>query len=205
MKREHWVFLATGFAFGVLVGYGAFNLEAHAPDLSAGGAAAQAGQPAGPRAPAQIGTSGAAGAAPMMTEINALKQRLKDNPKDVDAVVRLANIYHEVSMWDQAIEYYELALQQRPDEPDWITDLGVCQRNAGRYEQALKLFERAQRINPDHWQSLFNMVIVAGFDLERWDVAQGALDSMERMNPQPPRLGELRQAIADARAKAGEG
>lgn len=203
MKREHVVFLATGFAFGILFGYGLFNLGTTAPDL--GGQAAVAGQPAqpsGPRAPGQVGTQGDAGAAPMMAEINGLKRRLKDNPRDADALARLANIYHEVAMWEQAIEYYELALEVRPDEPDWITDMGVCQRNAGRFEEALSLFGRAQEVNPDHWQSLFNTAIVAGFDLERWDVAFGALESMERMDPQPPRLAELRQAITEARDNA---
>jgi len=49
---------------------------------------------------------------------------------------------------------------------------------------------------------LFNIAIVAGFDLGEWDRADAALDAMQGMSPPPPRLGELREALNKARAEA---
>jgi tetratricopeptide (TPR) repeat protein len=106
-------------------------------------------------------------------------------------------------MWDQAVGYYEKALELQPDNPDVITDLGVCYRGLGQYEKALEMFEKASSLNPDHHQSRFNVVIVAGFDLNQWDRAEAALRELEAMNPKPPRTDELRSALERERASAG--
>jgi len=205
LKKENLVYLVCGFAFGIVAGFGLFNAMHHGP-TSEGAAASGAamGAPQGPMAPTQTG--GAAGgdaSAPMMAEIRALKQRVDSNPQDHQALVRLANIYHDVSMFDQAIGYYEQAVQLEPGNPDTLTDLGICYRGTQQYDKALEMFNRAQAIDPNHWQSLFNIVIVAGFDLGRFEAADEALTKMERMNPKPPRVDELRSALQEAQAKAG--
>jgi tetratricopeptide (TPR) repeat protein len=118
----------------------------------------------------------------------------------------LANIYHDAAMWDQAVGYYLRAIEITPGDPDLITDLGICYRGQRKFDEALAQFDRAQEINPDHWQSLFNTVVVAGFDVGQYDRAEAALQRMEAMQPQPPKTSELRDAIRKARAeKAGQG
>ncbi len=160
--------------------------------------------PAGPMAPTQTGP-GTNSAAPMVAEINELKSRLQNRPDDVGALVRLANIYHDVSMWEQAITFYERALELRPDDPDVLTDAGTCFKGLGQFERALELFDRAREVAPEHWQSLFNKVVVAGFDLGRFDVAVAALEQLEAMDPPPPRTDQLRQALDRRMAGAGGG
>ena len=46
----------------------------------------------------------------MMAEIRGLRQRLQDDPRDHQALVRLGNLYQDVSMFDQAIEHYHKAV-----------------------------------------------------------------------------------------------
>jgi tetratricopeptide (TPR) repeat protein len=206
LKRDNLAFLIGGLAFGVLIGFGLFNAVGQEPRLDgrqAGGSAVPA--PSGPMAPTQDGSGGAPGAAPMMAEINALKQRLQENDKDVAALVRLANIHHDVGMWQQAIGYYERALELRPGDPDLLTDMGICHRGTETYDRALELFAEAQQADPSHWPSLFNTAVVAAFDLQDFDRAEAALEAMAAMDPQPPRLGELRHAVEQARAQANDG
>jgi hypothetical protein len=50
---------------------------------------------------------------------------------------------------------------------------------------------------------LFNIVIVAGFDLGQWERAETALKALEAMNPTPPRTDELRATLERERAAAG--
>lgn len=204
MSKENLAFLFGGFAFGLLVGYGLFNAISVSPDLAASGASGTVAAPAGPMAPTQTGP-GTNTAAPMVAEINALKSRLQEQPDDVRALVRLANIYHDVSMWEQAITFYERALELRPDDPDLLTDAGICFKGLGQFERALGLFDRAREAAPDHWKSLFNKVVVAGFDLGRFDVAEAALEQLEAMNPPPPRTDQLRHALDQRMADAGGG
>lgn len=196
VKKEHFAFLVVGFAFGILVGFGTFTAQSSAPDLDEPGAQAQA--PAAPLAgPASVDEG-----APMMAEIRTLKQRLQEHPEDHTALVRLANLYHDGNMIDDAIGYYELALKVRPDSPDELTDMGICFRAKRDFDRALELFQQANAIDPNHWQSLFNYVVVAGFDLGRFDSAREALETMEKLSPRPPRLDDLRQALEQAASGA---
>ena len=211
MNKENLAFLVGGLAFGFLLGYAVFTAVQTQPQLPAGPTAStaqpsQQESPSGPRAPSQVGPSGAEGGAPMMREINGLKQMLQEDPQNIAALTRLANVYHDVAMWDQAVDYYQRVLEITPDDPDLITDLGICYRGQREFDKALVQFDRAHEINPNHWQSLFNMVIVAGFDLGQYDRAEIALQKMEVMQPKPPRTSELREALQKARATgAGEG
>jgi tetratricopeptide (TPR) repeat protein len=148
--------------------------------------------------------TGAGAEAPMVAEINELKRRLQENPQDLSAATRLANLHHDVQMWDQAAVFYEKAVALSPDDPDLLTDLGVCYRALDRFGDALEMFSRAQAADPDHWQSLFNTAVVAAFDLGEYDRALEALEPLERKVPPLPRVTELRQAVERARDGARE-
>jgi tetratricopeptide (TPR) repeat protein len=204
VTRENLAFLIGGLAFGVLIGAATVRALQNQPELNATGAAvAERQSPAGPMAPTQVG--GGDGAAPMMAEIRALQARVRENPRDAEALVRLAHIYHDVSMWEQAIDLYSRALEVRPDDPDLLTDMGICFRGQQQFDRALELFDRAQRAAPQHWQSLFNTAVVAGFDLGQFDRARAAVDAMQKLGgteggPDPARLEQLRQALAQAEA-----
>jgi tetratricopeptide (TPR) repeat protein len=142
----------------------------------------------------------------MVAEVQRLRRVLEQDPNDLEALVTLARLHHEASMWDRSAEYYERAIAVEPDPELW-TDLGVCYRNLGRPDEAVQAFERAHALDPTHWQSLFNLVVVAAFDLRAFDRALEALNAIEAIRPppenlDPDRLRELREALEHARASA---
>ncbi len=202
MARSSLVFLGAGFLYGALLGYGLPYLYEHRP--WARRTEVQASGPMGPQAPTSAGGAPAAGAQepPMLREVAALKERIRDNPADLRALQRLANLYHDAAMYEQAIEYYHRALELKPDDPDLRTDLGVCLQATGRHEEALAAFAEAQRADPQHWQSVFNTVVVAGLHLRRFDEAQRALARLEQLQPELPQLADLRRALEQAQAAA---
>jgi tetratricopeptide (TPR) repeat protein len=67
----------------------------------------------------------------------------------------------------------------------------------GEVQKALDVFTRAEKADPRHWQSLYNQVVVY-MDLNRHDEAVAALGRLERVNPQAPRLADLKQAVEQA-------
>jgi cytochrome c-type biogenesis protein CcmH/NrfG len=202
VKREQLTFLAVGFAFGALFGAALLSAFSESPDLAA---ASAGGVPSGSAAPAAGAPAQGGGGAPMMAEIRALRKQIADDPQDSAAIVRLAHLYHDVQMWDDAIGYYEMALEIDPQQPDLLTDMGICYRGKQEYDTALELFNRASALDPAHWQSLFNVVVVAGFDLKQFETARAALNTMQQMDPLPPRLDELSQALDQAEAGNPEG
>ena len=135
----------------------------------------------------------------MMAELQRLQQQVRDHPDDGAAWTRIANLYQDAEMFPQAIGFYEKAVTLLPSDPNLLTDLGVCYRRVGEVQKALDVFTRAEKADPRHWQSLYNQVVVY-MDLNRHDEAVAALGRLERVNPQAPRLAELKQAVEQARA-----
>lgn len=82
------------------------------PGVSPPGAPSQSGQAGLP------GTSVGGGGppAPVMAELEALRGRLKTNPKDVSALDELGDLYHEVGKDDQAAGFYRRALRADPHD-----------------------------------------------------------------------------------------
>lgn len=203
MKREPFAFLLGGIAFGFLFGFGTYHAWFTRPDGAASTATGPPPSPAGPQAMVQgPPAAGGGSAAPMVEEIQALRKRLADDPKDREAAVRLAHMFHDVSMWAQAIEYYRMALAAGPEDPDLLTDQGVCHQELQQYEEAVRLFDRAQRASPGHWQSLYNLAVVQGFRLGRYAEAEGALEKLEAVQPDLPQLAALKEALAEQKARA---
>src|SRR5262249_3437803 len=75
-----------------------------------------------------IGTEQQAGASPEMLAQSArpLLTKLQANPKDLNTLTQLGNLYYDGQAYPQAIEYYTKALQVNPKNPDVITDLGTA-------------------------------------------------------------------------------
>ncbi len=202
MKRDQLAFLLAGLAFGFLLGFGVFFATSNAPQAPTSSArvASDVPSPAGPAAPTEVAGGGGA---PMMAEIGALKQRVAADPKDVAALTRLGNLFQDVQMWPQALEWYDRALQARPDDPDLLTDSGVCLQASGKLEESLERFRRAFEGHPRHWQSMYNFVVVAGLKLGRYADADSVLRRLEGSGAgDATQVAELRHALDQTRGPA---
>ena len=102
-------------------------------------------------------------------DIAPLENAVKANPKDADAMLRLANALHDNGMLPRAIEQYKNYLSMHPENPDARVDLGICYdqmgmidslRSAQYYALAIKEMETALKGNPSHQPAAFNLGIV---------------------------------------------
>ena len=51
--------------------------------------------------------------------------------------------------WAQAIEAYQKALAEFPENPKALTNLGLALYQVGRYEESLETYKRAAQFSPD--------------------------------------------------------
>lgn len=182
--REHLLFALVGLLIGFLAGY--FVQEEMA-----------ARQPRRLPPGAVTPSTSAAGAPGMqaMEQILQLRDYVEQNPEDRRAVLTLANLNFEVRQWARARELYTQYLELDPDNADVITDLGVCLREEGRFQEALERFRRAQELEPDHWQSRYNEVVVLAFDLRRPGAATTVLEELQRLQPENPSVQQLAEEV----------
>ncbi len=217
MNKDQVQFLVSGILFGFLIGfliaYGVYEprvVEHAAPvpaagnmGMGGGGAPGGASEPAQEREGGGPGGAGGAGNEQMMgrvfEEVTALKKAIEKNPKDVEALTRLANMYHDAGKYDQAVEYYRKVLAIEPKNVDSRTDMGICLREMGKADDAIAQFRTSLTYNPQHWQTWLNLGVVTLFDKNDIQAATEAFAKVETLNPGFKDLPLLKEALKKAR------
>ena len=108
----------------------------------------------------------------------------------------------ERSDWDQAVAAYEKARRKAPADPNLLSDLAAAYRNRGEFGRAISLFRKARAADPDHWQSLLNLVLVTAFDTRDRSAAQRHFDELKRRYPEVPNLDAIQKQISSLKAAA---
>lgn len=120
-----------------------------------------------------VGTS-AVGPAPVMpgankVDVTPFELAVRNNPENLDALLRLGNVLHDNGEYGRAIDTYRLYVAKNPGNPDARVDLGICYFELGRqnpadadslFQQALTEMRDALRRTPDHQPAAFNLGIV---------------------------------------------
>jgi len=153
---------------GIAVGYFARGSAptTAAPETAQAPAAAPAGvgggQPMGAGQLPGIGSQQQGSASPEMLAEAAkpLLAKLQTNPKDVEALKQLGNIYYDGQAYPQAIEYYTKALEVTPNNPDVITDLGTAYWYTGNADKAIEEYQKSLAIRPNYPNTLLNLGVV---------------------------------------------
>ncbi len=111
---------------------------------------------------ASTGGGNAAGGppAPVMQALSELRARLARNPKDLAALVQLADMEFDSRHLDKAIDYYRRALTLDPSNPDVRTDYAVAFHQSGHDLDALAQLDTVLKERPDFHAALFDRGIV---------------------------------------------
>lgn len=105
--------------------------------------------------------------ADMNARIAELEKVVAKDPKNVQAWVTLGNDYFDSNNPQKAVQAYAKALELNPNDPNVLTDQGVMFRALGFFDKALANFEKANKISPQHLQSLYNAGIVYAVDMKQ--------------------------------------
>jgi cytochrome c-type biogenesis protein CcmH/NrfG len=77
-----------------------------------------------------------------------LEARLRQDPRDIDALVGLGRIYLQTGQMPKAIEMYRRALEIDGNNVSALSGMAMILAQAGHSDQALMLFDKALAINP---------------------------------------------------------
>ena len=129
-----------------------------------------------------------------------LKASVRNQPGDVPAMVRLAQLYGYRDDHDNAIVLYEKALQADPSQVVAATNLGVYRMQQGRTSEAIRLWSGALKRSPGLETARMNLAVaqfragdirsaqqtlIEGLDLNPGATAMRSLSNRYRQSPPP--------------------
>jgi tetratricopeptide (TPR) repeat protein len=113
-----------------------------------------------------------------------------------DTAVVLGNFAYDHQRWPDAIRQYQEAIASGVDTPDIHTDLGNAFRFSGQPEKALEQYTVAQRLNPQHQNSLFNEISLFTEVLNEPGRAIPICEEFVRRFPASDKLPAVQQQLA---------
>jgi tetratricopeptide (TPR) repeat protein len=126
----------------------------------------------------------------------ALKARLSRNPKDLDALIQLGNLYYDSQHYREAVEWYGKALEIDPGNPNVLTDRGTCYWDLDQPDAAIAEFEKSLKVDPAHAQTLYNLGVVYLYGKNDPESARKAWLSLLAANPNYPDRAKVEQQLA---------
>ena len=192
-SREAYLLALVCLMAGLLIGYLFRGSSAPAP-------AAQVVMPAPSNVPAAANAPATAESVqPLAAPLLAV---LRVDPKNVENLVQLGNLYYDHHVYPQAIEYYTRALELRPNDVNVRTDLGTAYWYSNLPQQAVKEYEKSLAINPSHPNTLFNLGIVRSQGLQDPAGAIAAWEKLLKTNPDYPEKQRVLDLIAKAKTQS---
>ena len=147
-----------------------------------------------PMAQPTVPTEGAEGPSPaeMAAKIQALKDLVQKDAKNLSAWVELGNLYFDSNQPQEAIEAYSKYLAIKPDNPDVRTDMGIMYRKLGDFDRAIKEFQTAAQNDPKHVNSRYNIGLVLLHDKQDIKGAIKAWEDYLKVDPNSERAERVR-------------
>lgn len=197
-----WAFLMIGLVAGGAVDY---SLRAAVGPRQDGGM---------PTGPADMMTGGGMGGGTMgggmqsnqmlPGVIEALAQyrnKLAENPNDLEANIGMGNLMFDSNKWDQAIEHYSKALEIDPKNGDVRVDRAIAYHSLGQNEKAAEEMKRVTKEQPSHRNAWLNLGVVAGAlgdkktNIEAWE-------QYLKLDPNGPHAAAIRAELQKVKSGA---
>ncbi len=175
MKKESILFVVIALVVGVLVGVIFTNARKNSP-----------------------ATSAAPAAAPTVNnpqQIKMLQDVVAREPNNRNAWVQLGHNYFDSDQPMQAIDAYDKALALNGSDANVLTDQGVMFRRLGWFDRAVENFTKANKVSPNHQQSLYNLGIVYRYDIQDLPKALDAWERFLALNPSGPGASQVRTEL----------
>jgi tetratricopeptide (TPR) repeat protein len=209
MKKETIVTALICLAVGFLAGYITDAQLSWNARQKAGQAALPAAIPPGGAAATPAGITAPQGLPeghPPIDATSVVKQMedvAAQNPRDPSVRLKLANFLYDQKQYNQAIVWYQQALEINPKDVDARTDLGTAYFYTGRFQDALREYHQSLQLDPKHEPTLLNSIIVNLEGTHDLAAAQETWARLHKVNPNNPALASLKEKIDAARTAGG--
>lgn len=133
-----------------------------------------------------------------MATVPALMAKLKGNPKDVDAIHELAEIFTRAEDWTKATHFWTKALEISPDNLGLYYHRGYALLQLDRYEESAADYKTILQTKPDSYQAHFYLGFINKHGFSRLDVARQHFEKALALNPDDAELVvEIKRELTD--------
>ncbi len=133
-------------------------------------------------------------------EIRLLKEILKDDPENLNALIKLGNMLMDARRFNEAVDAYRKALDIDPSNVNVRVDMGTSYRYSGMPQKAVEEFRKAVKTDPKHAYAHLNLGVVLAFDLGDTKGGIGEFETFLKLAPNDPRAAEVREEIKRLKA-----
>lgn len=138
-----------------------------------------------------------AGGSSFMEKLEGFKKKLDKDPKDIEALVFMANANFDIQRFEKAQEFYLRALDVDPNNPHIRTDLASTYRHLGNSDKAIEELDHVIKAHPNHEVALYNLGIILLNDKNDSARAAKTWERLVQLNPHDPLSNELRKKIKE--------
>lgn len=135
------------------------------------------------------------------SEVNMLKSILKEDPENLQALIKIGNLSMDSNQYQEAVDAYSKALEIDPNNVNVRVDMGTCYRRLGRSDRAIEEFKKAIDIDPNHKYAHMNLGIVLAYDFKKKEEAIKELEQFLKLAPTEPNVPQIRQFIEQLKAQ----
>jgi tetratricopeptide (TPR) repeat protein len=171
---------AVCLAIGLLLGY-YFGKETSASVPVSGGV------------PPVSGTAG--NPATFLQDEAALKTILRNDPKNLNSLIQLGNLYYDNGRFQEAVEYYGRALEIDPRNVSVRTDRGTSYWSLGQADAAIAEFQKSLELDPGHAQTLYNLGVVQLNGKNNQQEARKTWEKLLASNPNYPERAKVQDQL----------
>ena len=85
----------------------------------------------------------------------SLTEKIRQNPKDAEALVNLGNEYYNTNQHDSALYYYKQALKIKPDYKEACYNIALDYYSQAKYSEAISAIDKCLQQHPEYgeaWQ-----------------------------------------------------
>ena len=133
--------------------------------------------------------------------IKQLREILKEDPKNLNAWIKLGNILMDTKRFSEAIQAYSKALELDPSNTNVRVDMGTCYKNIGKPEIAIKEYKKALQYDPNHLYAHRNMGVVLAFDLNKTKEAIAEFETYLKLAPNAPDAARIKALVQELKDK----
>lgn len=142
--------------------------------------------------------AGGQGAAQPDPQMQALVQRVQNNPQDIEAHLDLAQALLDRNQLVEVFQVAQAARALQPDNPSALTYEAVVRHAIGQGDQSMQLLDQAVAKDPTHAEAWVRRGLIA-FELGRWDDAIKSWQTVVEMREDS--RSTLEPVIAEARRR----
>jgi tetratricopeptide (TPR) repeat protein len=131
--------------------------------------------------------------------------KLKADPKNVELLTSIGNLYYDAQQYPAAVDYYGRELQIKPSDTAVRTDLATAYWYMGNADTAIAEFNKALTYAPTNPNTLFNLGLV------KWQGehdSAGAIAEWKKLlaaNPNYESKDKVQQMLSDVEKQTAAG